>query len=410
MKVLFIAEAVTLAHVGRSIRLASILHHNGVEVELACDSRYRAFLAGLDFPIRSIQSIPTDTFLDALARGRPVFSREVLARYVEEDLLLLQSVRPDAVVGDFRLSLSVSARIAQVPYVNVTNAYWSPYARPRFQIPDIPVTRHIGLALAQPVFDLVRPIAFAAHILPMNRIRRAHGQPRFPLDVRELYCDGDLTLFADVPELIPTFGAPSNHRYIGAVLWSAPVATPAWWDEMVNGEAPIYVSLGSSGPAESLSSVVEALQSLGRPIVVATAGRNTLPRRLPGVWVADFVSGEAVARKACAVVCNGGSPTTQQAFAHGVPVVGIASNMDQFLNMDYVARFGAGLLVRADRLTPSVIREAVQRTIEDPELRKQARALSGYGAAAPAELMFPAALREFLGGEPHKDPVLELSR
>src|SRR4030088_2094451 len=43
-KALVIAEAVTLAHVGRSIRLASILHREGIDVELACDSRYGRFL------------------------------------------------------------------------------------------------------------------------------------------------------------------------------------------------------------------------------------------------------------------------------------------------------------------------------------------------------------------------------
>ena len=68
-KALFIAEGVTLAHVGRSIRLASILHRDGIDVELACDDRYARFLAGLDFPLRSIRSIPSDRFLDALAQG-----------------------------------------------------------------------------------------------------------------------------------------------------------------------------------------------------------------------------------------------------------------------------------------------------------------------------------------------------
>ena len=49
-----------------------------------------------------------------------------LDRYVEEDLRLIDSFRPDVVVGDFRVSLAISARKARIPYVNVTNAYWSP--------------------------------------------------------------------------------------------------------------------------------------------------------------------------------------------------------------------------------------------------------------------------------------------
>jgi UDP:flavonoid glycosyltransferase YjiC (YdhE family) len=83
-----------LAYVGRSIRLASILQGDGVDVEFACDSRYARFLTRLDFPVRSIRSIPSDTFLDAHSRGRPVFSTETLRAYVIQDLSLLRAVQP----------------------------------------------------------------------------------------------------------------------------------------------------------------------------------------------------------------------------------------------------------------------------------------------------------------------------
>src|SRR6266508_3174878 len=174
-KALFIAEGVTLAHVGRSIRLGSILQREGIDVELACDRRYARFLTGLDFPVRSIRSILSDTFLDALARGRPVFSTETLRAYVSDDLSLLGSVKPDVVIGDFRLSLSVSARVAGVPYVNVTNAYWSPYARPRFRMPSLAFARHVSPKIGDIVFSAARSLAFASHALPMNRVRRAYG-------------------------------------------------------------------------------------------------------------------------------------------------------------------------------------------------------------------------------------------
>jgi UDP:flavonoid glycosyltransferase YjiC (YdhE family) len=120
------------------------------------------------------------------------------------------------------------------------------------------------------------------------------------------------------------------------------------------------------------------------------------------VWLADFVSGEAVAAKACAVICNGGSSTAQQALAHGAPVVGIASNMDQFLNMHYVERFGAGILVRADRAVPSAIREAARRVIADAELRARAQTVAAFSSAAPVELLFPTILQEFLVSGPQK--------
>ena len=50
-----------------------------------------------------------EQFLAALAAGRPVYHAETLRSYVRDDLSLLESVDPDIVVGDFRLSLAVSA-------------------------------------------------------------------------------------------------------------------------------------------------------------------------------------------------------------------------------------------------------------------------------------------------------------
>lgn len=401
-KALFIAEGVTLAHVGRSIRLASILHREGIDVELACDGRYARFFAGLDFPVRSIQSIPSDSFLDALARGRPVFSTDTLRAYVGDDLALLGTVRPDVVIGDFRLSLSVSARVAGIPYVNVTNAYWSPYARPHFEVPSLAMTRLVGLPLAKALFPIARPFAFALHTIPMSRVRRAYRLPSLGWDLRRVYCDGDLTLYADIPELIPISGNPPTHKYIGPVLWSPPVEPPAWWHEAIGGEPPIYVSLGSSGQAQLLPMVIEALALLGRPIVVATAGRGgDLPRR-SGLWAADFLPGEAIAGKACAVVCNGGSSTCQQALVHGVPVVGIPSNLDQYLNMNYVERFGAGTLIRGDRASVTTIRQSTRRALEDPRQRERGSAAAALAKATRPDVEFPYAIRALLDEAPQE--------
>src|SRR5206468_842511 len=161
---------------------------------------------------------------------------------------------------------------------------------------------------------IARPFAFAAHALPMNRVRRAHGLPSLGWDVRRIYCDGDLTLYADIPELIPIFGAPPNNRYIGPVLWSPPVDPPSWWSE-----------------------------------------------------------------------ATGGSSTTAQALLRGIPVVGIAHNLDQYLNVHYIERFGAGTLLRADRTRADAVRNATRRAMEDPHMRERAGAIASLAAGIQSD-------------------------
>jgi UDP:flavonoid glycosyltransferase YjiC (YdhE family) len=65
------------------------------------------------------------------------------------------------------------------------------------------------------------------------------------------------------------------------------------------------------------------------------------------------------------VICNGGSPSTQQALINGAPVLGLPSNLDQYLNMGYVQRAGLGVLCRADTASATTIRDACRRLINE---------------------------------------------
>jgi UDP:flavonoid glycosyltransferase YjiC (YdhE family) len=110
----------------------------------------------MSFPVERVWTIAPERFSRALARGSPIYDAASLDRYVEEDLRVIKRFRPDVIVGDFRISLGISARLAKVPYVNVTNAYWSPYAKIRHVVPEITPARALPLALAQPVFEFFR--------------------------------------------------------------------------------------------------------------------------------------------------------------------------------------------------------------------------------------------------------------
>ena len=263
---------------------------------------------------------------------------------------MLADVRPDVVVGDFRLSLSVSARLAGVPYATITNVYWSTSARQRFPLPELPLTRTLGVRTAGLVFPLARPVAFALHTRPLNRVRREHGLPSLGPDLRRTYTDADRVLFADAPELAPPHTLAPGHEFLGPVLWEPAAIPPTLPDGPL-----IYVTLGSSGRGRLLAAVVRAFADLPVTVVAASAGAD-LPDPLPhNVITADYLPGTAIARRAALVVCNGGSPTVQQALSAGTPVLGLAGNMDQHLSMRPVTTTGVGLLVRSEHATPTAI-------------------------------------------------------
>ena len=349
-RILFVAEAVTLAHVVRPLVLAKALDPAHYEVHFACAEGYEAFLEDDRFTRWSIHSIPPRRFQEALRKGTPLYDLNTLQDYLQEDLRVLDTVQPDMVVGDFRLSLAVSAPLRKIPYTALTNAHWSPYStKSRAPFPEHPMGKVLGVTLASALFKAVEPLVFAIHARPLNRLRKRNGLP--PLGgLREIYTTGDYTLYLDVPGLIPTHDLPPSHRYLGPLLWSPPLPLPAWWQELPNDRPCVYVTLGSSGAVELLPTVLDAMEELPVSVLVATAGRSDIGPLDGRRWVADYLPGSEAARRADLVISNGGSATTYQALAEGVPVLGIPFNMDQFYTQNAVVEAGAGVLLRSGQV------------------------------------------------------------
>ena len=114
--------------------------------------------------------------------------------------------------------------------------------------------------------------------------------------------------------------------------------------------------------------------------------------------ISDFLPGIDAAARAALVICNGGSSTTYQALANGVPVLALASNnMDQHLNMAAIRQAGAGMVLRARGATAPAIRSAATRMLEDDRYRTQAEVIAGAHRGCRVEERFPALIREVAG-------------
>jgi len=365
-RILFVAENATMAQVVRLAVLAHGLDPVRYDVHFACAGFDPLIFAGTSFAQHDIFSLPRATVERASAKGKAIYSAAVLERYVEQELALFAQMKPDAVVGDFRLSLSTSSALARVPFAMLINAYWSPHAvRDAFPVPDHPMVRLVGEKMAAKFFPRVMPKVFAAFAKPINTVRKRHGLPAIG-SLLEVLTHGDRTLFPDTPLLVPTAGSPSTHVYLGPVLWSPEVPLPDWWNSVPNTKPIVYVTLGSSGKHDRLPIVLGALAKLDVSVLLSTAGRD-LPRDLPpSVFAAPYLPGDKAAARSALVISNGGSTTGYQALASGVPVLGIASNLDQFLAMTAIAASGAGILLRAGSLREASVRDAIGRMLSEP--------------------------------------------
>lgn len=374
-KILFFAEGATLAHVGRPYVLAESLDSSEFEVAFARPTSFAWLTANANFPILDLHCQDSAVFARRLDWGQPLYDYRTLERYLADDLALIEAEQPDVIVGDFRLSLSISARLAKVPYITLCDAYWSP-ERPL--IPPLPVmawTPYVPLGLATWAFKHIAPSAMRTHTAPLEKLRAQHGLDSLGQDIRRCYTDADLRLFANPPLLFADTQTHSRAQFIGPIAWSPRENIDL--DSRIGTDPLIYVTMGSSGDPAILMNLLPALEQTGLPIVIATAGKPLPPLSLGSqVQIFDYLPGAAVCKRAVLVVCNGGSPTTNQALSTGTPVLGIAKNMDQFLNMGAIESFGAGLLVRADRADRNTLEDALRRLLEAPSFKERATQLS----------------------------------
>jgi len=349
IRVLVMAESASLAHVGRAIAFALELPHNQFKCSYASGNSYRPFFAGLEAEFFPITSIDPERFNAALARGQPIYDEATVGLQVMEDLEILERARPDVVVGDFRLSLAISARISGIPYVNVCNAHWSPWRDgAQYPVPSLPITRRLtrmlGIRLTRRVFNFGLPRALAVHARGFNAVRRAYKLGDVP-DIRWIYADGDIVAYADMPSVAPVSGQPKTHAYVGPLSWSPEVPLPEWWQDVPRDKPVAYVTMGSTGNPALLPVVARELSARGFASVIATAGRAGPITGVQDCFTATYLPGARACRSAKLVVCNGGSATVYQAMTQGRPVLGLPVNLDQALTMDGVARVGAGLAI-----------------------------------------------------------------
>lgn len=353
--VLFAPASEVLAHAGRCLVLARALAARGRDVALAGSPR----LLG-DPAIAGREGLPLYPLEDFTAQAGMRFLRTALARpeaaklrrCVEQELELLERLRPAAVVCDFRLTMFLSAQLRGIPVVSLVNGRWMvqlagrPYRAPRTHPWYLACRRVLGERLTDRLLPQAQKAAVAYKVRPLRRLFREHDlEP--PRSLWEMLV-GDLTLMLDIESLAPTGPLPAGIVRTGPVFWPGAGALPEQLDTAdAQGRPLVYATFGSTGHPRLFDAVLEEIGSLPVRLVVSTAGQYRLVQRArcADVRVVDYVAGGELMQRADVVVFHGGSGTAYQAIAAAAPVVVVATHFEQELVGEMLAERGCGVLL-----------------------------------------------------------------
>jgi UDP:flavonoid glycosyltransferase YjiC (YdhE family) len=160
------------------------------------------------------------------------------------------------------------------------------------------------------------------------------------------------------------------------------------WVEQLPDLPTLYATLGTvvNHNTHILQAILDGLRD--EPVnVILTTGLNIDPALFGAqpshIHIERYIPQSLLMPHTDLVINHGGSGTVRDALKHGLPMVIIPVEADQFVNTKRCAELGVAWTIAPDRRTPEAIREAAQKVLQDPSYRRNAQKVRAEMEALP---------------------------
>lgn len=338
-------------------------------------------------------------------------TQKLAEEMIQGEIEAYKSIKPDFILHGFWPIASLARRMIdkKIPGICFLPL---PLVRSFFNvIPDVPEQLKIFSIFPRPVrlwlfHRIPQFVKDRVPILRQNNIRHAAYKLGWTEDKLINTFDllkADLTIVNDFPDFYDQKEFPPNVVFTGP-LFSIPDNNEVIDPEIIkvfdpeNNKIKVFCSLSSSGSEEMLSEVIKVFTYgegltwnavILAPHFSITKAQKILNNR-KGVYITDkFIPALKVNAMANITVCHGGQGTIQTAIHSGTPIVGVAAQQEQFINLANIESFGAGIRVPRAKWKADNIQKAIFRIFSDKQysesmlkLRDRIMELNGIKNAA----------------------------
>jgi UDP:flavonoid glycosyltransferase YjiC (YdhE family) len=365
-RVLVIGDSMSLAHVARAIVVARRLIREGAKVVFATGPAHQALARQEGFEPRKVYCVPPEYAHAAIRRGSHIFDLSTLKQYVDSDLALIRSERPDLIIGDMRMSLNISADLAGVEHWSIISGYLTRYYdAPQSPPKTFPLFRVLGSQFSRLLYPVVKSAMLRHYAASFRCFRRKLGLPDVE-NIFDVIASPHRNLIADLPRFVPCTALPSHFEYVGPLLWEPSVPDPPWLAQLDPDVPTAYVSMGSTGDAHDSIRILVTLRDAGWQVLTTTGSHIN---SVAGILACKYGRGSTLLQRSRVVVCHGGSGTLYQAIAHGVPAIGVPTFHDQETNLERAEALRWGVALDPIRWRESDLLGAIERVCA-PEYRR----------------------------------------
>jgi len=237
-----------------------------------------------------------------------------------------------------------------------------------------------------------------------NAIRNTVGLPPYK---RSFFVEGyerpNLVLHMSTPTFeYPRTEFPSNFRFIGPVLVSPDdeYNEPTWWPEVEEDLPTILINQGTIAKNQDdlIHPAIEALGNEDMTVVVVPVKEGVIKYLPKNTHTELYIPFGNLLPHIDVMITNGGFGGTQNALAHGIPLVIAGASEDKMEVAARVEHSGAGINLRKQRPSPEDIGKAVMKILSEPSYRQKAKGLQMEFAKYDAPTLAVNLVEGLIGG------------
>jgi UDP:flavonoid glycosyltransferase YjiC (YdhE family) len=364
-KILFFPIEVGIAHIARSLTIAEKLLKDGHDIYFALPKRKQSLYASS--PVRFID-IPGLIEKDSMQMLSYFKDKNRIRTYVEDELRLVKSIKPDIIFVDFRISALVTVAVSKLPAYFITGSSGVPFGGyiPNVGLPDW-LHRLIMPMLNKWIWKTKK--AYIDTLVTVAKEYNPH------ITISDLV-DNPTYIIPESPKYLPYVRPNLKIHYTGPLHWEGFKNKPPEWLSKIhpNGKT-IYLSFGGTGfDKEKLINLASELVDKGYIVVVSAssiAKVDEFPKK-KNLYVAQYLPGLEISKRVDIVVCHGGIGTLMHALLAEKPTISIPFNPDQFIHGLRFQELGLGKLVMKMSFT-TILRIAQGKLTSFDELGKNTK-------------------------------------
>lgn len=308
-------------------------------------------------------------------------------KIIESEIRVIEKYKPEAILTGYRMTLTVSARVCEIPIVWCLSATLSkPYLEIALEKTKQLSAKKRGCddrqayetkrAMFEDKIACERLLGTCKSTKIWNDYLTKNGKEDFSCDL-DLYT-GDLHLMSDAREFFPELEETERYKFIGPILNNQHIPMPDIVEKVMhedNKRKKVLISVGSAGNKELFLKILKSCLDFDCDYFISVIGilsddeKSAFPENYHFCEKFPLIE---IAKLCDAAIIQGGQGTIYAAIAAKCPVLSIPATFEQRKNVENLfEHYRCGEFIRMFGASEESIKAAFSKLLCSNEYKKE---------------------------------------